>query len=188
MSDNILAMASVEVLLHPVRLRVVQRLLGQRQLTTADLAAELPDVAPATLYRHVAILVEAGVLTVVAQRRIRGAVERRYELSPEHASAGREDLATMSHEQLRTSFGIFTASLLAEFDNYLAGPDVDMAHDAVGFRTAALHLREDDVAELTERLRAAVQPWTSPRAGARRHLFSTVLIPAYEPEDPTATT
>ena len=92
----------------------------------------------------------------------------------------------MTHEQLRTSFGVFTASLLAGFDDYLAGPDVDLAHDAVGFRTAAIHLREDEVAELTERLRAAVEPWTSPRPGVRRHLFSTVLAPAPETGAPGA--
>ena len=174
-------MTSADVLLHPVRLRVVQSLLGHRELTTADLAAELPDIPPATLYRHVAVLVEAEVLSVVGQRRVRGAVERRYGLNPANASAGRDDLAAMSHEQLRTSFAVFAASLLAGFDAYLAGPDVDLASDALGFRTAAIHLREDDIAEFTERLRQAVEPWLAPRPGTRRHLFSTVLTPAPGP-------
>jgi DNA-binding transcriptional ArsR family regulator len=174
-------MASADVLLHPVRLRVVQCLLGNRQLTTADLAVELPDIPPATLYRHVAVLVEAGVLSIVGQRRVRGAVERRYGLNPANASAGRDDLAGMTQQQLRTSFGVFAASLLAGFDGYLAGPDVDLGRDALGFRTAAIHLREEDIAEFTERLREAVEPWSSPRPGARRHLFSTVLTPAPGP-------
>ena len=67
------------------------------------------------------------MLSVVGQRRVRGAVERSYGLNPANASAGRDDLAGMSHEQLRTSFGVFAASLLAGFDAYLAGPDVDLA-------------------------------------------------------------
>ena len=177
-------MASADVLIHPVRLRVVQSLLGNRELTTADLAEELPDVPPATLYRHVAVLAEAGVLMVVGERRIRGAVERRYALNPVNASAGRDDIAALSLEQLRASFGIFAASLITGFDAYLAAPDVDPAHDAIGFRTAAIHLRDDDIAEFTERVRAAVAPWLSPRTGARRHLFSTVLTPAAGPEAP----
>lgn len=171
-------MASADVLLHPVRLRIVQSLLGDRELTTADLAAELPDIPPATLYRHIAVLVEAGVLSVVGQRRIRGAVERRYGLNPANASVGRDDLAAMSPEQLRTSFAVFAASLLAGFDAYLAGPDVDRAGEVLGFRTAAIHLSEGDVAEFTDRLRQAVEPWLAPRPGAQRHLFSTVLTPA----------
>lgn len=179
-------MASADVLIHPVRLRVVQALLGDRELTTADLAAELPDVPPATLYRHVAVLVGAGVLRVVGERRVRGAVERRYGLNLSDASADRDDVAAMSREQLRTSFGVFAASLIAGFDSYLAGREVDPVHDALGFRTAAIHLREDDAAEFAERLREAVEPWLSPRPGARRHLFSTVLTPAAVPEAPPA--
>lgn len=38
------------------------------------------DVPPASLYRHVARLVDAGVLAVVAERRVRGAVERTHVL------------------------------------------------------------------------------------------------------------
>jgi AcrR family transcriptional regulator len=177
-------MASADVLLHPVRLRIVQCMLADRALTTADLAAELPDVPPATLYRHVAALVEADVLSVVGQRRVRGAVERRYALNPANATAGRDDVAAMSREQLRTAFGVFIASLLAGFDSYLAGPDVDPAHDALGFRTAAVHLRDDDLAELTERLQAAIDPWRAPRPDARRHLLSTILTPVGGPDAP----
>ena len=73
-------MASADLLLHPVRLRIVQAFLGDRALTTSDLAAELADVPAASLYRHVARLVDAGVLAVVAERRVRGALERTYVL------------------------------------------------------------------------------------------------------------
>lgn len=182
MFDTIGLMASADVLLHPVRLRIVQCLLGDRALTTADLALELPDIPPATLYRHVAALVEADVLTVVGQRRIRGAVERSYTLNPASATAAREDLAVMSREQLRTSFGVFIASLLAGFDSYLTGPDADPARDALGFRTAAVYIRDDDVAEFTERLQAAIGPWRTPRPDARRHLLSTILTPVTGPD------
>lgn len=171
-------MTSTDVLLHPVRLRILQCLLGDRQLTTTDLVAELPDVSPATLYRHVAALVEADVLTVVGQRRVRGAVERRYGLNTAAASAGRDDLAVMSADQLRASFAVFAASLIAAFDAYLAGPEPDPVHDALGFRTTAIHLGDDDLDEFAARIRAAVEPWSTSRPGTRRHLLSTVLTPA----------
>ena len=60
-------MASADLLLHPVRLRIVQAFLGDRALTTAELGTELPDVPPASLYRHVGVLVEGGVLAVVGR-------------------------------------------------------------------------------------------------------------------------
>ncbi|MEE3921886.1 helix-turn-helix domain-containing protein [Micromonospora sp. BRA006-A] len=59
----------MELLMHPVRLRIVQAFLGGRTLTTTDLRAELSDVPPATLYRQVATLADHGVLHTVGERR-----------------------------------------------------------------------------------------------------------------------
>jgi len=73
-------MATADLLLHPVRLRIVQAFLGDRALTTSALIAELGTSPPPGLYRHVARLVDAGVLAVVAERRARGALERTYVL------------------------------------------------------------------------------------------------------------
>ncbi len=57
-----------EILLHPVRLRIVLA-FGAEQLTTAQLADRLPDIAHATLYRQIATLADAGMLEVVDERR-----------------------------------------------------------------------------------------------------------------------
>ena len=80
-------MPSADLLLHPLRLRIVQTFLGDRQLTTGQLLAEIDGIPPATLYRQVATLAKAGVLTVVGERQVRGTVERTYALSV----AGRPD-------------------------------------------------------------------------------------------------
>jgi DNA-binding transcriptional ArsR family regulator len=72
--------STADLVLHPVRLRILQAFLGGRHLTTGDLARELPDVAQAGLYRHVSRLAKGGVLEVVGERQARGAVERTYAL------------------------------------------------------------------------------------------------------------
>ena len=87
---------SADLVLHPVRLRILQAFLGDRALTTGELRDELPDVPAASLYRHVARLVDAGVLSVVAERRVRGAVERTYVLRTSAASVRMDELADMS--------------------------------------------------------------------------------------------
>ena len=73
-------MASADLLLHPVRLRIVKAFLGERALTVKQLAAELADVQAGSIYRHVARLTEAGVLQVVAERQVRATTERTYAL------------------------------------------------------------------------------------------------------------
>ena len=126
-------MASVDLLLHPVRLRIVQAFLGDRALTTSALSAELADIAPASLYRHVARLVDAGVLAVVAERRVRGAVERTYVLRTSAAGIGLDQLAAMSADDHRAAFMAFVAGLLGDFDRYLARGDIDLLRDGVSY-------------------------------------------------------
>src|SRR5450759_4325212 len=95
------AVASVDLLLHPVRRRIVQAFLGDRALTTSGLSAELADIPAASLYRHVARLVDAGVLAVVAERRVRGALERTYVLRLTAARIGPDQLAALSADDHR---------------------------------------------------------------------------------------
>ncbi len=172
-------MPTPDVLLHPVRLRVVQALLGDRSLTTARLAAELPDVPKPTLYRHIAALVDAGVLRVAGERPVRGAVERTYRLDEARASADPAAAGDMTDQEHRASFAVFTAGLVAAFEAFLAERSAMAATEAAfGYRTAALHVPPEEIPDFARRVREAVAPWREPTDGAERYLFSTVLIPA----------
>jgi DNA-binding transcriptional ArsR family regulator len=173
------SVASADLLLHPVRLRVVQAFLGDRTLTTGDLRAELPDVPPATLYRHVALLAEAGVLTVAGERRVRGAAERSYRLVLEAASVDGEAAASMTAEEHRRAFTTFVAGLLADFDRYLARDDIDLARDGVGYRQAAVWVTDEEFADLVADLRAVLleRMANRPDGARRRRLVSTVHLP-----------
>jgi hypothetical protein len=172
-------MTSADLLLHPVRLRILQAFLGDRALTTADLRSELPDVPPASLYRHVALLVEAGVLSVVGERRVRGAVERTYVLRVAAASVNLDELDRMSREDHRQAFMAFVAGLLRDFDRYLSRDDVDLVRDGVSYRLAGLWLDDRELAELSRDLMRVIQPRlaNAPKAGRRRRILGSVLMP-----------
>ena len=145
-------MATADLLLHPVRLRIVQAFLGDRALTTSELSAALADVPAGSLYRHVARLVEAGVLAVVAERRVRGAVERTYVLRLSAASIGPDELASMSADDHRQAFMAFVAGLLGDFDRYLARGDTDLLRDGVTYRLAGMWLDDSEYLELAREL------------------------------------
>jgi hypothetical protein len=175
---------TADLLLHPVRLRVVLAFLGDRTLTTADLRAELPDVPMATLYRQVATLVEAGVLTVAAERKVRGAAERSYRLVTEAASVSAEDAATMTVEEHGRAFASFLAALLGDFGRYLArvppGTTPDLAGDRVGYRQAAVWVTDEEFDQMHAELSAVLQERIAhgPGGARRRRLVSTVHLPA----------
>lgn len=180
-------MASADLLLHPVRLRIVEAFLGDRALTTGQLRAELPEVPPASLYRHVARLVDAGVLAVVAQRRVRGALERTYVLRTSAASVPLDELASYGPEEHRRMFMTFVAGLLADFDRYLERGDIDLLRDGVSYRLAGLWLDDAEFAQLLRELAVVLQPRMAspPGPGRRRRILASVLLPG-EPADPPA--
>ena len=175
-------MASVDLLLHPVRLRIVQAFLGDRALTTSTLRGELADIPAASLYRHVARLVNAGVLAVVAERRVRGALERTYVLRLSAANIGLDQVATMSADDHRQAFMAFVAGLLGDFDRYLAQGDIDLLRDGVSYRMAGLWLDDAEFAELLRELLTALQPRMAnpPAPGRKRRILGTILLPGGE--------
>jgi hypothetical protein len=172
-------MASADLLLHPIRLRIIQAFLGDRALTTTELRAELPDVAPATLYRQVARLVDAGVLAVVSERRVRGATERTYVLRVSAANIGLDELEAMSAEDHRQAFLAFVAALLADYDRYLSRDDIDLLRDGVSYRLAGLWLDDAEFTDLMRELTRVLQPRAAnpPKAGRRRRILGYVLLP-----------
>jgi Helix-turn-helix domain len=172
-------MATADLLLHPVRLRIVQAFLGDRALTTSELAAELPDVPAASLYRQVARLVGAGVLGIVAERRVRGALERTYVLRLSAASIGLDEVAAMSADEHRQAFLAFVAGLVGDFDRYLDRDDIDLLRDGVSYRMAGLWLDDAEYAELTRELIRVLQPRLAnpPAPGRTRRILYSILLP-----------
>lgn len=170
-------MELTDVVLHPVRLRIVQQLLGGRRLTTRQLQSALGDVPVASLYRHVRLLAENGVLGIVEERQVRGATERTYELRG--AAVGPEDARTLSPEEHRQAFLLFVSTLVADFDRYLAGPHPDLGRDRAGYRQVGLHLSDDELDELMAQMSASLVRFVDnePGPGRRLRILSTILFP-----------
>jgi DNA-binding transcriptional ArsR family regulator len=175
-------MDTLELLLHPVRVRIVHAMSGGRVLTTSDLCARLPDVPKTTLYRHVGLLAEAGLLEVAGEQRVHGAVERRYRLRRERAVIGRDAAASMSLEDHRHGFAAAMAALLAEFNAYLDREHADPTADSVGYVQVPLWLNQDELAELISQVRSAIMAKmdNNPAPDRSPYLVSPILFPTGE--------
>ncbi|HEU5420889.1 MAG TPA: helix-turn-helix domain-containing protein [Streptosporangiaceae bacterium] len=175
-------MASADLLLHPVRLRIVKAFLGDRALTTAQLAAELDDVPAGSLYRHIATLTKEGVLQVVAERRVRGAVERTYTLRLMAAQLLPGEAGAMTTDEHAQAFMAFIAGIMSDFDRYLARGEPDLLRDGVGYRMAAMWLTDEEFREFGREMARVIMPRLAspPAPGRKRRMLYTVVLPGGE--------
>lgn len=172
-----------DLLLHPIRLRIVQALVGS-PMTPLELRDRLGDVAQATLYRHLNQLVDGGLLEVVDERPVRGTVERTYGVVTSAVSLSDEDMASAGTDDHFRYFATFVGTLLSDFGAYLFAGDPKLGEDRVGYRQTALWLTDDELDELVIALRAAIDRHADnkPSPDRRRRLLTTVLMPDDRPD------
>lgn len=172
----------LELLLHPVRIRIVNAFSGGRTRTTAELCARLADVPQATVYRHVALLTDAGVLQVVDARPVRGALERHYQIDRRRAHIGHSEAAKMTREDHRMAFAAAMAALIADFGTYLDTAEADPISDGVGYRQIPMWLTDQERDDLCDRLEQDLKAhFHNTPPGRRHYLISPILIPVADP-------
>jgi DNA-binding transcriptional ArsR family regulator len=141
-------MEEAKALAHPLRARIL-RLCGQQELTNKQLADRL-ERDPATIYYHVRVLVEAGMLEPAEVRTgASGALEKPY-----RSSGASWWLSTAADgEEVHPA-----AASLAAFDEELA--ETGPASIATLSRFS-LHLSERDVDELANRILAVLDEFVA---------------------------
>jgi DNA-binding transcriptional ArsR family regulator len=178
----------LELLGQPVRLRIVHAMRGRRTLTATQLCDRLPDISKATVYRHIDVLTDGGILEVAEERRVRGAVERHYRLRQDRVVIDADTLQSLTAEDHRRGFGAAVAALLAEFNAYLDRGDADLLADLVNYRQHALWLSRDELNAVLSELRATILPRLAnpPTPDRAQYLLSPILFPVEEPPAPEA--
>lgn len=128
-------MEIAEIVMNPVRQRIFQYLLVHETGTVKDIRKALPDIPSASLYRHMKILTDNAVLTVVGENRIRGTVESIYQLNKSALEIDDADGAGVQMALL---------SICASFAKYFAGGHADPRKDMLMLTTCTLKLTDED--------------------------------------------
>ncbi|MGB0114682.1 MAG: helix-turn-helix domain-containing protein [Ilumatobacteraceae bacterium] len=167
-----------DLLLHPIRLRIVQQLVGS-PMTPLELKDRLGDVPQATLYRHIRQLADGGLLEVVSERPNRGGTERTYKVVDAAVHLGADDLESATADEHFRYFATFVGTLLTDFAAYLDSNDRDLRSDRVGYRQVPLWLTDDEFDDLTAHLAGAMERHLDnrPGPGRRRRLLSSIVMP-----------
>lgn len=173
--------SSFSTLLHPVRLRITQSLLGHADpgLTTAQLHELMPEVAIATLYRHVAHLVEHAVIEVADAHQVRGASEKLYRIAPGLTNPTPDELRSAEPDDLLTAFTVFTSGLIHDFDAYIHGDTPDLDRDRVSFAQADFWATTGEIDAFLATMMTGLQSLmaNAPSGERRQRKLTTVLVP-----------
>ena len=167
-----------DLLLHPIRLRIVLA-LSRRRMTAHQIGAALGDVPQATLYRHLGRLAEAGLVEIVEERPVRGTVEKVYTFPEQVANLTPKDMARASKDDHLRYFTAFVASLLQECRHYLAQEWSDPLSGEFGYWQVPLYMSDDEFRELTERVGSIFMEAVAnePAPGMRRRIVTSVVMP-----------
>lgn len=128
-------MEIAEVVMNPVRQRIFQYLLVHDKGTVKEIRKALPDIPSASLYRHIKILTEHSVITVVEENRIRGTIESVYQLNKSALEIDDDDGRAVQISLM----GISTA-----FAKYFASGHADPRKDMLLLTNCTLTLTDDE--------------------------------------------
>lgn len=173
-------MSKTDLIIHPARLRIIQEFAPAEHLTAQDLSDRLADVPRATLYRHLAALVDGGILRVAEIRPVRGVEERIYGLAEGGANVGPSDYRVTDPSEHLRYFTTFLGLVRADFQRYLGEhPRANLPADGVAYYQVPLNLTASEYRQFVRAITAVVKPMLRlpPSPKKRRRLFTFITMP-----------
>lgn len=169
-----------DLLLHPVRMRMILAAARRQEITAQQLVDELPDIPQATLYRNLKILAAAGILVVVKERPTRNTTERTYAFRPAGAFLSAEDLANAGPEDHMRQFTEYLGLLLGYYARYVSQTEkIDLLQDGVSFRLVPVSMNQEEAVAMVRALNAALIPFLQQKPGPdrKRYVLGVVTMP-----------
>ena len=168
-------MKLAKLMLHPVRLRILQYVRLRGSACTGEIVEYLADVPRATVYHHVKLLEANSLLQVIRENRVRGTVEKVY--------ASRQKELPVEGETGAALATAFHLGLMREFEQYFSGPNQDVKRDNIHFSTALLQVTEEEYQQLLQSIAQLLLPYVGgePQAGRSLRKLSIISSPPAKP-------
>ncbi|WP_185830662.1 helix-turn-helix domain-containing protein [Siminovitchia terrae] len=169
-----------DLLLHPVRMRIIQQLLLGKPLTIAQLVEILGDIPQATLYRHMNLLLEANLVEVIETKKVKGTEERMFSVKRDNLHIPESEVEKTSREDHIQHFSVYHGNLFQLATSYLAETSPEQ-YEKEGFSYAyiPLHLSDEEFQELTQTIQQALEKvvHNHPTSARTTRIFASMFIP-----------
>jgi hypothetical protein len=173
--ENTLGSSKADLILHPARFMVLQTLAGQ-QLTTQEISEALPSVPKSSIYRHLKLLHDGGMIEVAATHPVKGIPEKVYRLA-QAPYLGPEDMSGLNQEEHLRYFASYLATLLQGFADYLDFSEkLDLLADRVGYTEAKFYANNKELDQFSKDLNQMLMPLLKNQPGSDRHRHKIAFV------------
>lgn len=166
----------MEIVKHPVKCKLLLEILNCEQTTAKHLSETFSDIPPATLYRYLKKMTADGVLKIVNQTQVRGAVEKTYALAIDLKQEMNDVLDNNSGEAYMQTFIQYMLGFAEQFQEYCKKVDIDIVKDKSGFSLSPLYLSDEELEEFMKNYLMITEKYKNNSATQGRKLRSIGLI------------
>ena len=143
-----------DIMLNPVRMRIIQTLAASKNMTATEICEKISDVPRTTLYRHIKILLDNDILSVISEQKIRGSLERTLAINTE------EIVKHNTLENASQNSFAFLMKKYAMFQDYFNDENPDPAKDKIFLNNTILMTTDDEFDQFLSELRGLLMKYS----------------------------
>jgi DNA-binding transcriptional ArsR family regulator len=168
-----------QAILHPVRMRIVIA-LNDQPMTARQVAREMQDVPLATLYRQFNVLADAGLIEVVDEQRVHGALERRFALANNRSFVRADEITP---DEIVGIVSALTSAVQSNFQQYACNAEFPPKEGEISAMASSLYVTDEEYAALRAAIKDLIGK-TGRAAGPEynRRFVAFFSVPIIEPE------
>ena len=174
-----MASKRTKAILHPIRAQILS-LLSERPLTPLEMAPLLEEAPLGSLYRHLNVLLDAGLIVVVRERRVHGTVERQFAVVESQTNLADGDREELTRAELCGLVRALTQVVQTGFDRYASKAEFPPKEGDVALVVKTLYLSDEEVNELRQTMLTTFSKVGRKPSDGKRRLVGYFTVPDLE--------
>ena len=159
----------MEACMNSTRQRIIQVIMIKKEATSAEIGEELQDIPRASLYRHIKVLLDEKIITVVKEEFKRGSVEKTYAIAPQMPYDN-------TNEEYNSLIQSALMGLQGDFYRYFNGDNPDPQRDLLTVGSASLMMSDEEMMEFIKAYGNLLQKYMSNKPVEGRKVRKVTLV------------
>ena len=159
----------MEACMNSTRQRIIQVIMLKKEATSAEIGEELQDIPRSSLYRHIKVLLDAKIITVVKEEFKRGSVEKTYAIAPQMPYDN-------TNEEYNSLIQSALMGLQGDFYRYFNGDNPDPQRDLLTVGSASLMMSDEEMMEFIKAYGNLLQKYMSNKPVEGRKVRKVTLV------------